>query len=173
MTLNEITTLCKHYADARDRLAETSEEIKELRRRAIRSRLRSLKTRVAEVSTAKDALRAALETAPELFSKPRTLAIEGIKIGFRKQPGRVECTEVYTINRIRKLLPDQAPDLIRIKESLNRPALKNLDSKMLAKVGVTVAEVDDEVVIQAASSDLDKLVDALLADGEEGCNEQH
>jgi len=110
-----------------------------------------------------------VEAAPHLFESPRTRAIDGINIGFRKMPGRVEGDEAAAVARIRKHFPEQAAALIRTRDSINRVALKNLDGKQLAKIGLVIAEVDDEVVVAAASSDLDRLVDALLAeDGEEG-----
>ena len=76
-------------------------------------------------------------------------------------------TRRRAIARIRKLHPDREGDLVRVRESLVRSALKNLDAKILASIGVTVEQVDDAVVIAAANDDLDKLVDALLRDEEE------
>ena len=162
----DIARLCRAYADARDALAEVSEDIRERRRAAVKARLRALQTRVAAVAEAKDTLREAIADAPELFTKPRTRALDGIKVGYRKLPGRVACDEARAIAQIRKRLPDQAGNLVRVKETLNRSALLQLDSKTLAGLGVAVTDVDDEIVIKAASTDLDRLVDALLADGE-------
>ena len=166
-TLEGIAGLCKSYAAARERLADTTEAIRADQRQALRRRLRGLKARVAEVSVARDRLREAIEDNPELFERPRTRALEGIKVGYRKQPGRIECDEERVIARIRKLHPDREADLVRVRESLVRSALKNLDAKTLASIGVTVVQVDDQIVIAAADDDLDKLVDALLSDEEE------
>ena len=133
----------------------------------MRQRVRFLKARVAEVSAARDELREAIAANPELFERPRTRALEGIKVGYRKQPGRVECDEERSIARIRKLYPDREADLVRVRESLIRSALKNLDAKTLASIGATVIQVADQIVIAAADDDLDKLVDALLSDDED------
>ena len=162
--MKEITRLCRAYADARDALAEVSGDIKAMRRAAVKSRLRALQNRVVEVSAAKDALRTAIAESPGLFAKPRTRALEGIKVGYRKLPGRIECDEARAIAMARKKLPERAASLVRVKESLDKPALLKLDSKQLACIGVSVTAVDDEIVIKAANTDLDKLVDALLAD---------
>ena len=88
-------------------------------------------------------------------------------MGYRKQPGRVECDEAKAIARIRERLPERAPELVRVKESLDKTALRKLGGRELAAIGVRVAEVDDEVVVAGAPDDLDKLVDALLADAPE------
>ena len=166
-TMKGIAELCKAYSFARERLADTTETIRVEQRRALRFRIRFLKARVAEVSAARDELRDAIRENPELFERPRTRALEGVKVGFRKQPGRVECDEDRTISRIRKLYPDREADLVRVRESLVRSALKNLDARVLASIGVTVIQVEDQIVIAAANDDLDKLVDALLSDDED------
>ena len=165
MTLDEIITLARAYARARETLETITEEIEGERRQAVRRRLRALKARVAETSAAKDALRTAIAEEPELFAKPRTRAIEGVKVGYRKMPGRIVIAdEDRSIRRVRDKLPDREAELVRVKESLDRTALGKLDARTLASLGVTVAKVDDEIVIATARSDLDKLVDALLAD---------
>ena len=69
-TLEGIAELCKTYSAARERLADTTEDIRADQRRALRRRLRGLKARVAEVSVARDRLREAIEGNPELFERP-------------------------------------------------------------------------------------------------------
>ena len=167
MELENIVRLCKEYAVARDDLGETVEDIRDIRRKAVRSRMRGLKSRVAKVSAARESLWTAIEANPQLFEKPRTRAIEGIKVGYRKQPGRIECDETRAIGRIRKLYPEREAELVKVKESLKRSALKGLDSKTLSAIGVAIVEVDDEIVLKAASDDLDNLVDALMGDVED------
>lgn len=163
-TLDALAGLCKTYAAARERLADATEAIRAEQRRAVRQRLRGLKARAAEVSAAHDRLREAIAHNPALFRQPRTRALEGVKVGYRKQPGRLECDEGRAIDRIRKLHPARQAELIRVRESLNRVALRRLDTRTLASIGAAVIEVDDEIVITAANDDLDKLVQALLSD---------
>ena len=166
-TLAEIADLCRFYADARERLADVSEEIRDERRAAVRRKMPVLKRRIAETSAAEDALRAAIATARDLFIKPKSRAIEGVKVGLRKLPGKVECDETAAFAAIRRKLPEQAPSLIRIKESLNKDAVRRLDGRQLAAVGVVIYDVEDEIVIRTAPDDLDRLVDTLLADDED------
>lgn len=167
-TMEEIGTLCRSYADAREALEELTEEIAAERRAIVRGRLRALKAAVAKVAVAKDELRLAVSASPGLFVKPKTRAIEGIKVGFRKKPGRFEIPDVgRTIELIRKRLPDREDEIVRITESVDKAALKRLDTRSLARIGVTLVAVDDEIVVAAAASDLDKLVDALMADGDD------
>ena len=61
-------------------------------------------------------------------------------------------------------MPDRAGDLIRVRKSLNRAAFLNLEARELAGIGVSLVQDDDQIVIAAASNDLDKLVGAMLAE---------
>ena len=162
--LSGIAALCADYAQARERLAHTTEQIRALQRQAVRRHLRGLKAAIAQVSAAQESLREAVEANPQLFVKPRTRSLEGVKVGYRKLPGKVECDEARAIERIRKHYPEREAALVRVQESLNRAVLKQLDAKMLSALGVSIVEVDDEVVIAAAGDDLDALVKTLLGD---------
>lgn len=164
-TMDRITVLAKEYADARKELEAVSAGIRETRRKAVRNSLPVLKRRIARVSAAKDELRAAIEASPHLFEKPRTVAIDGVKIGYRKLPGKfVVADEKKSIELARKRLPKFADALIRRTERLIAAAMKELSAGDLAKIGVRLEADSDEVVISAASDQLDKLVDALMQD---------
>ena len=168
MTMREISRLCKNYADACDGLEELIHEIRTDQRRAVRTKMRRLVTVADHKKKAEDELRSALEDAPELFEKPRTRAIEGIKVGYRKLPGKaVVEDEERLVELIRKKLPDREDALVRTKVTVDKAALKNLTVRQLASIGVTLSEDTDEIVIQAAQTDLDKLVAVLFADDEE------
>ena len=166
-TMDEIVALARSYAKARDALEAAGEEIRQLQRKAVRDRLRGLRSRVAEAATAHDALKAAIEARPALFVKPRTVAVDGVKFGFRKQTGAVDIAdEAQAIERLRKKLPGLADALINVRESLDKKGLRKLAAADLARIGVTIGDPVDEVVIATAESDIDKLVDALLDDGD-------
>ena len=167
-TIEEITDLARDYAAARERLAGTSEAIRKSHRAAVRRRMAALKRHVAEVKATREALCSAVDGAPHLFKRPRTRALEGVKVGFRKMSGRLEVSdEGRTIGLIRKVLPKQETELVRVSESINKTAVRKLTSRDLSRIGVSIIHVDDEVVCQTATDDIDQLVDALMADGEE------
>ena len=165
-TMAGIENLCRTYAGSRDKLDKLCGQINERRVKAVRSRLTMLKRRVAEVSAARDDLHDALEASPELFARPRTRALAGVKVGYRKMPGALVCDEARTIGLVRKHLgAESTAELVVVTERLDKTALRKLDARTLAKVGARMVDIDDEIVIKAAKGDLDKLVDALLSDG--------
>ena len=167
-TMDGIVALARRYARARDALEETGEEIRQLQRKAVRDRLRGLRSRVAETAAAHDALKAAIKAMPSLFVKPRTVAVDGVKFGFRKQAGALDVgDEAKSIELLRRKLPGLADTVIVTRETLDKKALRKLPAADLARIGVTIGNPVDDVVIATAESDIDKLVDALLDDAGE------
>ncbi len=101
---------------------------------------------------------------PELFKKPKTQQIQGIKVGFRKQPGKLEFDdEAKVIERIREKLRSKAATLIQKTESLVASAVKTLPANDLAAIGCKITDVDDEVVADAVESELDKIMKAITS----------
>lgn len=168
MTIDDIIALARAYASSRDAMEEVLDDIRDRRRQAVRSRMRALRNRVAETAAAKEALRAAVEAAPELFERPRTQTVEGVKFGWRKQQGSIEIAdEGAVVALIRKKMPDREAALVRVKTTVDKTALRKLPAADLAKIGLFIADPVDEVAITVPSTDIDKLVDALLEEGGE------
>lgn len=164
-TMDDIVALARAYARSRDALEAAGEEIKELQRKAVRSRIRGLRGRVAETAAAHDALSAAIKARPDLFVRPRTVAVDGVKFGFRKQAGAIEIgDEGQAIKRLRQKFPDREEATINVKESLDKKALRKMPAADLARIGVSIDSPVDHVVIDVAESDIDKLVAALIDD---------
>lgn len=108
-------------------------------------------------------LEQAIQAAPELFVKPRTVAAHGITFGIQKSKGAIEIPDPdKTVALIRKHLPDQARVLISVKEVPVKKAVEKLAAAELKRIGVHVGEAVDAVVIRPAPSDVDKLVRALV-----------
>src|ERR1051325_3143120 len=90
MTLTEIDSLTKSFADVRAELADVVGILNLEIEHAKRKRLADIKRLVARCADKHGALKAAIEAAPELFEKPRTHVFHGIKVGFRKGTGSVD-----------------------------------------------------------------------------------
>lgn len=169
MTLEDIMDLARAYAKARDDMEEVLDDIADRRRRAVRSRLRALRARAAECASAREALKAAVEDASELFARPRTQTVDGVKFGWRKQQGGIEIAdEAKAVERIRRKLPDRTAALLKVTTRIDKTALRKLSAGDLAKIGLSVSDPVDEVTITVPSTDIDKLVDALM----EECGEE-
>ena len=166
-TLQSIEEQTADYARKRAKLAELVEAIEILRRNALRDNLARLKTRIAELAESRETLQAMLESQPGLFERPRTRTFHGIKVGFTKGRGKVEIpNEDYTVKRIKELYQDDLGVLIQTTEKPIKTALEKLPAAELKKLGVHIADADDQVVIKAADSEIDKLIAALMDDEE-------
>jgi len=161
-----ISNLAEKFATAHAALAERVGEAHELMEMVRRQHLRPLTKAVAKAQEARANLLAMVESMPHLFVKPRTLVIHGIRCGFKKGQDKLEVTNVAdTIQIIRTHLPDLAPALVRQPApELAKAALGTLTDAQLAQIGVTVVPGKDETVAVSTTTNVDRLVAALLAD---------
>lgn len=126
------------------------------------------RARATAAADRKEELLAAIRSAPELFGRPRTRAHAGVKFGYQKRRGQVVIpAESATIRRIRDLLPaEQAELLIRVRESVHKPAVYDLTAADLKRLGIEIGNDADEVIAKIAGEDIERMVDALLRDEE-------
>jgi hypothetical protein len=173
ITLETIDNLTRTYAKARNVLSERVQDLDSEIRKIHQSRRRGIKSALAAALDAKAKLEATVSANRYLFIKPKTVTIEGIRVGLMKQKGKIECEdEAQVIKLIRKVFPDQADVLIQNKESVVKSALGSLTTAELKKIGCTVKESGESVVIKPQDSDLDKLLEKLLDDTNEDTTDE-
>jgi len=171
-TLNEIDTLAKKYSDARFALTAHVDALNEAVREAKRKHLAAIKRTLAAASEARADLHAALEESADLFVKPRSVVVHGIKVGFQKGKGKIEYDDAdQVVKLIRKHYAEQFDALVKTTERPIKEALANLSAAELKRLGITVEETGDVVLIKAVDSDVDKLVTALLKESEEDADQ--
>jgi hypothetical protein len=119
----------------------------------------------AEEAEALAELQALVEAAPALFVKPRSITVDGVKAGFRKEEDSPDWNdEQAVIARIENLLPESADLLIRTETTLVKDALGQLSDAHLQRIGVRKVLGADKAFVAIGESDLDKLVKTILAD---------
>jgi molybdopterin converting factor small subunit len=162
-TLATIEALARELAERQqvlnDRAQAMQIEIESVRRR----HMRGLKAAVLSAQEITSRLHAAIEAAPELFVKPRTQVFAGIKVGLQKQRGSLSWADTAKlVELIRRHLPEQFDQLVRTEYRPIRDALNRLDVATLRKLGVTVSDDTDAVLIKPTDGGLDKLIEALI-----------
>lgn len=166
-TMNEIEDLTRDYARARDLLTKAVDSL-ELAMKAERDkRIAGVKGLVGEAANARNRLAAAIEKSPDLFVRPRTVVVDGVKVGFQKSKGKVvfSLTADKVVAKIRALFSKaKAESLIKVEETPIKKALENLPADELKKIGVKIDGAGDEVYIAPIDGAVQKLVDALLKD---------
>lgn len=165
-SLASIDALAKAYAQARSVLSERVSDLEKETAEIHRRRIGGIKSAAATATDLQAQLRSAIEGAPELFVRPRTFCLHGIKVGYQKGKGKLDWDDnAKVVGLIRKHLPEQAEVLIITEEIPSADAMANLDVKALARIGVRCEGTGDQVVIKASDTAVDKFVKKLLSEG--------
>lgn len=168
----EIELATKAYAQERRTLSERVQTLEDETRALQRRKLPGIKGALARARDARDHIVNLLHLNPGLFVKPRTVTVEGIKVGFQKRKGSIGVADPdRVVELIKKKLPDLAADLIQVKETPRKSALAQLTAQQLTLIGCTVDADTDEPLVKETDGEVDKLVAKLLQVDEEGGSE--
>ena len=162
-----IEQLAKAYAEARDVVAERVNAAEDEVRGVYRRKMPGIKLAHAAAADAQAKLAAAIQARPELFVKPRTITLHGIKLGFQKGKGKIEWADDEKVLAAieRHFSPISAEALIITIRKPSKEALAKLPANELRKLGCTIEEAGDMVFIKAADGELEKLVARILKEG--------
>lgn len=121
----------------------------------------------AQRAEAEAELATLLKASPSLFQSPRSLTVDGVKCGYRKEEDSLDWgDDDLVIKRIEDLHPELYDLLVREKKTLVADALAQLEQRQLAKIGVRLVSGADKAFISIGESDVDKLVKAILSDAQ-------
>ena len=168
--LDKLEDLTREYANQRRQLATSVLELQEKINVIIAQRTVAIKAGVAKTAEAHDRLKRELDKSPELFVKPRTITIEGIKIGYSQVKAKIDIpNEALTLRKIREKLPKaQAALLIRITEQVDHNACIDFTQADLDRLNIDHIPATDKVVIKPVDTEADKVLKRLLKEIEEG-----
>jgi len=160
--MNRIEKRARDYADVRGELSTVVTSLNEKIEALTREKLPALKRLAARAAERHAELEAALLAARQLFEKPRTTVFHGIKVGFRKNEGRIEFDDANAlVKRIQELLA--APEkYLRTVTTPDKEVLATLPGHALKRLGCRLVETTDVVVIKPVAGDLEKQITALL-----------
>lgn len=169
-----IDASAKKYADERAVLAgyvtDFNLALEQLRQR----HLPVIRASVARCADLQAVLQAQIEARPDLFVKPRTMTLHGIKLGFIKGKGKLIIDNAAKlIERIRaQFTKAKADSLIKVEQKPIKAALARLEAGELKKLGVSIVQTGDAVFIEAVDTEVDKFVADLLAEGSKPAEEE-
>lgn len=162
--MKEIEAQTKKYAERRAELATLVQALEDEKRDLVKRRIEGIKRKISQTIVEREALHVLLGESPALFVKPRTVEFHGVRVGFKKGAGKIEIEdESRTVELIRKHRTEEEFDvLVKTVYKPVKDALANLPAGELKKLGVTVEDTGDVVLIKDAAGAVDKLVKALL-----------
>jgi len=161
--LDRIEDLTRAFSKQRAILAERVEDLEAELLAIKRRKLRGIRSALAKTKDAQSELENVIAANPEAFVKPRTVTIDGVRVGLAKGKGRVTwADEQRVVELIDRHFPDRAETLVKTTRKPIRSALGTLTTAELRKIGCTVTETGDQIVIKPQDSELDKLIGRLL-----------
>lgn len=161
--MERIELLAREHAEARDRLTTRAQVLDDEIRKVQRVHAKGLKFAIGKVAETESALLTAIQANPELFERPRSRVLHGLRLGYQKGKGSVSwADDEHVVRGIRRLLPEQFNVLVKVTEKPLKEPLSQLPAAELKRLGVTVQAADDGVFVRPVDSSVDKLVSALL-----------
>lgn len=165
MSMTEIEQKTRDYASARDLLNERMRILNDELQACKRRKLNGIISAARSAGEARSKLQAAIEEHPTLFVKPKSITIQGVKVGFQKKKDTLDIADAEkTIKLIKSKMADMADILIITKEKPDIGALLGLGLHDLKRLGVKYVTGTDEAYIKHTDTEIDKLVDAMLAE---------
>lgn len=164
-SITEIMEKTQALADQRARMNSVVTGLNQAVKDLMADRLPEVRAAIDAAAQTWAELETMLRESPQLFVKPRTVTVAGIKVGYEKGKGGLEIPNpARTVELIKKHLADQVELLIDTKETPAKGALQQLPAADLRRVGVNVKDTGDRIVIRPADTELDKMVKALVGD---------
>lgn len=167
--IKDIDAQAKAFSEARAKVADIVTDLNAGIDALKRDHMPSLKRAITRLAEKHEQLKALIDQNPQLFVKPKTVVMHGVKVGYAKGKGGIAFDNAeQVVKLIKKHMPDQAEVLIITKETPAKDALAQLPVADLKKIGCTVVATGDAVVIKPTDSEVDKMVDVLLKGAVEG-----
>ena len=163
VTLAQIETGCERYERESAGLEQLITDLEADLEAVKQKHLRGIKRQASIVANCQAELHSLVETAPGLFTKPRTITVHGVKVGYTLSSGSLQFDDEETvISLIKKYRKDDADTLIRKTEAVNKDALRTLTAVELAKLGCKIEGAGDVVVLKRVAGDVEKLINKLI-----------
>lgn len=163
MTIIDIQKLTESFAGAYAALAGLVAQVEEEQRRVRAQHAADVRGLLRTALERKAKLNEAIEGNPELFERPRTQVFAEVKVGLRKQKGKLVFPDVAAlVGRIEAIYGRESPLLRRPAPEPDRAALNKLTAAELRKLGVELQADTDVVVIEPVAGDLSAAVAAVL-----------
>jgi arsenate reductase-like glutaredoxin family protein len=163
VSLAQIEPQCERYENESARLEQLIAALESELETVKQKHLRAIKRQAGVVAGCEAELESLIEDAPELFIRPRTITLHGVKVGYTASSGRVEFDdEDSVIARIKKSRPEDADLLIRKTEEVNKEALRQLPADELFELGCQLEGAGDTIVLKRVAGEVEKLVNRLI-----------
>jgi len=172
VALQPLEVRARLLTEARTALAAEVTELQDQIERLRRQHMPRIRELVARAANHTNTLQAMVAERRECFVKPKTVVLHGIKCGFEKQKGALHIQDAdRTCELVLKHMPERYEELVIISPKPRKSALALLPSTDLRRLGITIVDATDQVVVRPVDTEVDKIVNALLASAVETATE--
>ena len=138
----------------------TLQETIEATKRAAAPKIKRL---AQAVQTGRAALADTVSGNRHLFERPRSRTMHGWKVGIEKGRGKVTwADDERVVDLITRHMADRLDDLVRTKRTPDRGAIGKLSVEELRRIGCSISDTDDQIVVRPVATDAEKLVSGFL-----------
>lgn len=125
-----------------------------------------IKSAVTDVALNHEVLCDLVATSPDLFKKPKTMIVHGLRLGFIKRKGKLilSLSQDAIVAKLKTLFGLGVDRYVKTTHKLKKGELSSLPADQLKKLGISVSATGDAVVVKFDESDSEKFVAALLAE---------
>lgn len=159
--MDAIEEKAEDYSVARDLLEMELRSMNEALELVRLRYLPELKKRAAATRRELAALQALIEANPELFKRPRTVEVHGVKLGYRSLPRKV-APGPNTVALIEKHCPEKVETMIEVTKKPISSTLQKLSPGERQKLGCVVTGGGDAILIKHSTDSLEKLLKKIL-----------
>lgn len=161
----DIEMAAKEYGEAVQALRTLHDGMNDAISKAKSLFIEQVKTAAQQAGERHRLLMTLIEDAPELFKETKTWTLHGVRMGYKKMPGKMEILNPEsTIKRMREDFPELAVTAIAVKESVVKKALSAQPAEVLKKLGISITCDTDAPFIKLTDDEVQKLIDLITSE---------
>jgi len=166
--LNEIEKLTNEFSEANDNLTlikrELGSEVEAVKARYFKK----IKDSAEAVLLRKSELEEAIKSSRNLFNKPKTMVLSGIRVGFQKTKDKIIWDDEQQVIQLieKKMDREVAEMLIKTEKKPIKESLLKLSEAELKRIACRIDKGEDKVLIKSIDSEIDKFVSSLMKECE-------
>lgn len=167
--LADMQKRAERLSQQRDELARHFQALQTDLDNAKKPHMATIKTVARRVAKEHAELVALVEANPELFVKPRTHVVEGIKFGYQAARGSLVweddekvCNRIFGLAEAGTITAEEADLCVATTMKPVAEALRRLDPKLLTRMGVRIEGDGDKVLVKSVDSSIEKAVNAVI-----------
>lgn len=165
LSIIEIESIARAFAAERQKLVEAVSELNDELEHAKRVAMPRIRRALARTTDAQSVLINAIDGNRHLFAQPRSITVDGIKVGLQKSKDTVAFDDAETVaGAVFSEMPDQFATFVKREHKPIVAALLQLDPETLKRIHCRLVEGKDEVLVKPTGSEIDKLLAKLTAE---------